>query len=391
MKINKIRYILIGLIFAFLCPTAVAEEKTIVDAEIAAVKGEYTAAYIIAFRLYQAAKDPQSKKEMAALYQYYVARGKLQTNPKDANSRAKCLTYLVVEKDNLKEAQGLLTEDVWEVWNTYIPLAIKPLAEIDAVASWELANWYNELMSKSVNPTVCKQRSILYLQHFLTLHTKDDKQKQLAELMLIKLVEKGKLTLGENGEWVDLLKLIDVKKHAIHGSWKIINSELHGSYGTSSKGAIVIPVMPQGDYELSIGFTRVKGGNQIRILLPVGSGEASMSIANLGKYYGLTLVDKKDISKNGTRKLGMKILNGHNHSLKFTVHLKNDMADIAVYFDDKKTLEWKGKQLSLSIPTAGFCAFPLKGRLGLVNYDHFIFTEIKLRMLSGELKNATEK
>ena len=184
-----------------------------------------------------------------------------------------------------------------------------------------------------------------------------------------------------SGEWIDVLKLVDVEKHRIKGTWKRVGFDLQSG---PAESLMAIPVTPQGNYELSVHFTRTEGTQGLRVLLAVGQRGVTAVLGNPGGFHGLAYVNNKGITKNSTGIHG-ELINGKTYSLNITVHTQGDAARISMCLDGKQIVNWKGKQSSLKTLPKGF---PLSGRLVLATPDGniVVFTEVTFRMLSGEAK-----
>ncbi len=89
----------------------------------------------------------------------------------------------------------------------------------------------------------------------------------------------GKSALRPDAE-LDLLSLLDPKRHRVAGDWKLSSGVLFGAGDANEKEVyathdrFVIPVEPRGSYQLTVRFTCSKSGphKTVGFLLPVGRG-----------------------------------------------------------------------------------------------------------------------
>ena len=103
-------------------------------------------------------KDAISRKHLRARHLAGVQqnatayRQRLAADPKDASARLFLVKTLLVDLNRAAEAAGHLTEDMDEVWRTYLPLAATPLAALKPAACRELGDWFRDLADKAGSP-----------------------------------------------------------------------------------------------------------------------------------------------------------------------------------------------------------------------------------------------
>jgi hypothetical protein len=128
----------------------------------------------------------QLQKQLAAL----------QADPKNIKLREKLIRQLVVREENLPAAKSLLTPDVDEHLQSYVPIALKNPKSLPPTVAYEMSQWYRSILndtSEASRPSLL-MRIRQYLNVYLMKHTKDDKQRLDAakefhkvELQLVKL------------------------------------------------------------------------------------------------------------------------------------------------------------------------------------------------------------
>jgi hypothetical protein len=342
-------------------------------------------------------KSPR-KAEVSAVWKYYRSRRDLKATPSNNALRTLVIRMCVTELDDPAEGAELLTGDMSEQLQTYAPLAAKDPAEVAEAACLELGNWYVELAkdASTNGKVICLDRAITYLERFLDLHKAEDTSRTQGKLLLDKThAERKKLQpvmkpTPNLGGGIDLLKLVDVERDRVSGRWKREGDFLRGNaYGKGDKRVgsprLMLPVAPQGSYELNVTFVRKGGLSTVRAILPVGQGAVAVGI-NGGKEYGcgLTLVDGEIASRNGTFVRHAQLAGGREYALEIRVLLAGNEAEISASLDRKELIRWKGRQSSLSVSDAS--RLPDPKCIGLGSYSQVIFKEVKLRMISSEAK-----
>jgi formylglycine-generating enzyme required for sulfatase activity/serine/threonine protein kinase len=173
----------------------------------------------------------------------------------------------------------------------------------------------------------------------------------------IKIVSGGKtpvrvelLALGGEpippGPWVDLLERVDLARSCLRGFWR---REENGLIAVGDRCQLLLPLVIQGDYDLEIQYTPVRGGNAVQVTFPVGSRRCELELSGGGANVdGLALIDGLPAwdEKNPTRKRS-PIVNGQRYQVQIRVRLSGDEADVDVSIDGKPHIHWAGKQASL--------------------------------------------
>lgn len=117
----------------------------------------------------------------------------LKRSPDNTAVRISLLTQLVVELNAPAAATKHLVDDVGDVWNTYVPLAARPVDEVEGPAAKELGDWYyRELRPKAVSAdakTNMLKRSSMYYTRFLATESADETDVMIAK-MAVALIAK---------------------------------------------------------------------------------------------------------------------------------------------------------------------------------------------------------
>ena len=316
---------------------------------------------------------------------------KLTADPSDAETRSQLLMLELLEFDNPAGAAKLIDQDTDDYLRTYIPLAAQPLEKTADTACMDLGKWYEKLLgdAKTIAArTTAVRRASAYYAQFIKTHEKKDMNTLRAELAIKRLqAQAAKLGITTSGvsakaKWTDLLKLIDPKKHTLHGSWTVRKDGL-ACYRTSRQ-LINIPVTAMGGYDMDISFT-IEDDTEAVAVLPIGSGHAALIIGGWGgAYSGLSDIDGKTAgtpnpsSIKSERRKG-PVAEDVKTLLKISVRLNGDDASVKTTLNGKKFISWAGKQSSLSL----FSNWRMPSRnfaLGAYS-SQVVFHSVRLKML----------
>ena len=150
---------------------------------------------------------------------------------------------------------------------------------------------------------------------------------------------------------IDLLRLVDPKKHGIEGVWRRDGSTLTTT-SKSTKARIVIPHTPSNSYQFRLVFVRKRGDNTIGVVLPVGKGSCVLGVSCLyNKYSGIRNINGVDIPDNGSHS-AYRIANNRKYELKIDVRLHGQRATITGYLNAEPHVRWEGTQNALSVPNS---------------------------------------
>ena len=213
------------------------------------------------------------------------------------------------------------------------------------------------------------------------------RQKQFDRAKAVEADMKETLVNTLPGEWIDLLKLIDPKKHTVSGKWEKVKTGLRG-YKQAAACRIMIPIVPNGSYEMEASFTRRQGNGAIVFMLPVGKKEVMFALSSSpsqGGFNGMSMIDGKTVYQSGnpTTVRGKKLTNGRVHRVAVRVEISGQVAKVQADLDGKHLVNWSGKQTRFSIPAPW--KLPDNRLFGSGIWDAEVdFHEMKLRMSSGK-------
>lgn len=190
---------------------------------------------------------------------------------------------------------------------------------------------------------------------------------------------------------VDVIKLIDPRKHAYAGAWTTDGGKLTTTTATTS--TIMLPVVPSGNYEFRAKFARAGGRPIIDIHLPVPGSSMDLTIgANEGKTCSLSTppAAKGDPATNITSNSSLRLVNSTFYTLKVKVETTGAVTHVAVELDGKPYLDWRGSaallRSQLELPpgfnsrAVGIIVTNPVARSGAT------FSDIEVRMLTGAMK-----
>jgi hypothetical protein len=259
------------------------------------------------------------------------------------------------------------------------------MEEAPELACKELGEWYRGLADQATaSKGAMLERAKAYYERFMDLHKADDLARTGATLMLKKIEGAiGKLGAAADkraapGPWVDLLKLVDLQKNVVKGTWQRQGAAL-GTTPPEPDGRVMVPLPISGSYELQARVVRVSGNEQATFILPLKSTqfEAVFGHAN-GKAF-LYKIKDRDVSAP------CRIENGREFEVQVKVLQDEDKVTISMAMDGKPLLAWQGPESQVAL--AGFWTLPLKTCVGLgVSNSVTVFKSVRLRMLSGEAK-----
>jgi hypothetical protein len=182
------------------------------------------------------------------------------------------------------------------------------------------------------------------------------------------------------GQWTDVLKLVDPKKHAKAGDWARKDGGFEVA-SADSPGRLWLPVAPKGSYSLKVEFTRDSEG-PLGVILAVGRRQCLVALGYHGAANGLDTVGGRRAHQNETTFQG-GLVNGRRYTLEIDVRPDDDEAAITVNLDDRPWIFYRGPAAALGLNKE----WGLPGRtcLGLAARCDAVFHSVKLRSSSGRV------
>ncbi len=140
----------------------------------------------------QSGKGAQSGLAPEAAARLAAMKAALAANPKDINTRTKLIVACLGEFKDPAEAARLVTPDLNEDLRKFVPLAAKPVGNLDERACMELASWYAEQAGKaaSASQVILFARAKACCERFLTLHATGDATRLKVSMLLDEIFKK---------------------------------------------------------------------------------------------------------------------------------------------------------------------------------------------------------
>jgi len=331
----------------------------------------------------------------------------LEADPTKAAVRERLVKLYLVDLDDPAEAAKWVQGVEDASLGKHVPGAAKPVADAPEYACLELGEWYRGLGETA--PPAAKAamfaRAQAYYNRFLDLHTAADLDRTKAKTAVQKIetdLSKGPVAPAtptkqpkettKEGKWIDLLALVDPAKDGVRGDWRRDKGALQAESSFGQSAEIMIPMIPQGSYELEAKFVRTKELPfcMTSLILPVGSTCVGL---NLGARWdngspighGLENIKGKDWWETEVAVKTGQIELGVEHTVSVKVRPGESEARVTVVLDGKPIIDWRGPPSALS--AGQDWRLPKPECLGLaVKSSGAAWRSVQLKMLSGEAK-----
>jgi hypothetical protein len=370
--------------------TARHEARAYADALALAQRAMVVALVIKSDRLPQATARVKATADLARAAQAVeTARREVQATPQDVAARERLVRLLLVDMDAPAEAAQCLEGVADETLLKYVPASAKGVEAAPELACLVLGDWYRGLADGTATTAKAAmlERAGAYYARFLDLHAAQDVDRTKASLALAK-VEQDLAKLGaaagpKGPPWIDLVAKVDLAKDVAAGQWQRVGAGV--SVAPVQGARLVLPMAPQGDYEIEAKFNRTSGDDMVGIVLPVGGAQVVLNVGGYhGQASGLEFIKGARCGINET-KTPLALVNNRSYTAVVKVLVRGQDAEIAARLDGWPLMTWKGPVASLSLPT--WFKLPSGTSPGLVTWGSGITYEgVRLRMLSGEAK-----
>jgi len=161
---------------------------------------------------------------------------------------------------------------------------------------------------------------------------------------LEQLAKLEKTSTSKDQKPVNLLALIDVKRDAVHGTWKtwegtLVSPKLGGA-------RLQIPYVPPAEYDVVVEVTRLDGPNGLTMGLVAGGRQFLATVDGWeSKVSGLQLVDGKRADDNVTRFSSRVLTTGRKSTIVYNVR----KAGVQMTAGGKRIVSWAGDFNRLSL------------------------------------------
>jgi hypothetical protein len=188
-----------------------------------------------------------------------------------------------------------------------------------------------------------------------------------------------------DGSWKELLPLASKAKHAVAGRWYHDSESVRCDDTDAAR--LMLPLAPDGNYELQVEFTRASGEEPFSLIFPVGQTQARLVLD--GKTSGqdacsaLELIEGKPAHDNVTTLADTVLGTGKRHSVLVSVVTLGGRCHVKIALDGEPLLEWSGATRSLTLDPR--YQTPDRRLAALVSSGGEIrFHAARLRMLTGQ-------
>jgi hypothetical protein len=331
------------------------------------------------------ARAVESAKEAAATVAAFdeaaPARQRLQSHPGDPQAAVAWGRFLCLYKNDWDN--GLL------VWG-------RGLDELAAVARQDLARppfspeqialadrWWDA--GEAATEEVAKKRLRLRAAYWYRYAKLGASRGEIARIQeRIELTEQD-ATAFPIGQWVDLLKTIDLKRHVREGNWESNGNLLVAP--AQGINYVMAPVVANGSYELEAMLTfGPKGGTEVNFFFPVGSQSCAVILFGWnGKISGLHQIDGRNSDNNETTVRGAGAVRGQRFKVLIQVELAGDEATISIDLNGRKFIRWQGAASRLSVHK--HVALPNPSAFAVRSWHSaLVVHSLKLRVQNGVAK-----
>jgi hypothetical protein len=182
----------------------------------------------------------------------------------------------------------------------------------------------------------------------------------------------------------NLIKSVSPTRDAVSGFWEVDGGRLQGD--ATPRARIVMPIVPHGDYEMTLRCARIVGQGSLDVVLPVRDRQVLLVVADRspeGVFSGLALVGGDRSGESITSDPTFDFVNSRVYDLDITVRTIGPDAKIAVDVDDRPFIRWVGPIDDLSLP--GDWSLPQSAALAVGSDEAmFQFRSILMRTVPAE-------
>ncbi len=170
----------------------------------------------------------------------------------------------------------------------------------------------------------------------------------LKEVMKLKQlrsdIEQVRVNTSVRCLWLDLPSEVEIERDRLNGKWIAVPEGLQGF-----NGFLAIPLRVEGDYQISLTFTRHQGPNTsaVEVDVPIGRDQrVNIVLDGYGKshYTGFSRIRTETGEMVNNNGLGKKILleNDREYALEITVLQQPQSVSIDVLLDGQPLMNWQG-------------------------------------------------
>lgn len=179
-------------------------------------------------------------------------------------------------------------------------------------------------------------------------------------------------------KWESLLPEIQPGRDRVAGEWTKSDDAL--SVKAAQGARLMLPVAPQGEYDVRATFTRKTGQHSVGLVLVVGGRQTVFEVDAWGSHLaGFQNVGGKTIRENPTRRDNVALENNRKYTI--TVEVRKDQIRGLLDGKEISKLATDGQNVSMH----DLWALPDTKRLGLVAWESdTVFHAVEMWMLNGD-------
>jgi hypothetical protein len=182
------------------------------------------------------------------------------------------------------------------------------------------------------------------------------------------------------GQWVDVLKSVDLKKRGATGKWQRREKELVVA-AVDDPARLPLCTAPRGAYDVKVEFTRTDGDGTVGVILPVGTRQCLVAVNFAGGPSGIDMIDGRRASQNDSAFPGA-LANDRRYTLEITVRPDPDEASVTANLDGRPLVFYRGPASSLALHKEW--ALPSRTSLGLAAQADVVFHRVEVRAKSAK-------
>lgn len=266
----------------------------------------------------------------------------VEKNPKNISAAKELVNLLIVERDEPATAAQYVEltgdPDLTEV----VTVCADGIDSAGAPEALRVGDWYLVLADQEDDDLAepLLRRAQRWYGRFLSVYTREDALAQRVERMRLiaesrakRIVEARRAAL--RGRWIDLVgTTFEPAQHVLGKAVEVRRGEIH----TLTPTALVLPVTPQGSFELRVRLTMHERTSGLALHVPIGRTAATFYYSRLDNTTSsIEGLDEADFAKKRMNKPGQKV------ALIFQgAVLEEGELALAMLVDGDESLRWQG-------------------------------------------------
>lgn len=197
-------------------------------------------------------------------------------------------------------------------------------------------------------------------------------------VLSIAFIVSGASTFAADPKWESLISAVDPGQHAVAGQWQKAGDSL--TVNAVQGARLSLPVVPRGEYDLRVSFTRKTGQHSIGLIVLHGGRQVAFEVDAWGmNLAGFQNIGGRSIRENATRRGEMRLENNKRYTL--TVEVRKD--HLRGLLNETEVAKYQTDGSDLSLPD--LWSLPDRQQLGLLAWEsETVFHSVEIRTLSGE-------